>query len=266
MGMGRKRGCVHVVGAGPGDPDLLTLKAARALAQAEAVVYDQLVGAAILDLAPRTARRLYAGKRQGCHALLQTEINALLVRLAGEGLRVVRLKGGDPFVFGRGGEEAEHLARHGVPFEVVPGITSASGAAASAGIPLTHRGLARAVVFATGHLQDGSLDLDWTALARPRQTVVIYMGATRIAEICAGLIAHGLAAQTPAAVIERATTPAERVVTATAGTLAQAAAAAGVAPPALIVFGDVVSLRATLVAAPLAALHQEPDHRFAVAG
>jgi uroporphyrin-III C-methyltransferase len=259
-------GFVHLVGAGPGDPELLTVKAARVIARAQVVVYDQLVGAGVLELLPRNAHRIYAGKQQGCHALPQSEINRLLVALARRGRRVVRLKGGDPYVFGRGGEEAEHLAQHGIPFEVVPGVTSASGAAASIGVPLTHRGLARAVVFATGHLQDGSLDLDWTALARPRQTVVIYMGITRVADICAQLVAHGLPPQTPAATVERATTADERVVTATVGTLAAQAAAAGVKPPALIVVGEVVSLRAVLAPPAVAASHQAAQPLLAAAG
>ncbi len=248
----RARGVVHLVGAGPGDPDLLTLRAARLLRDAEVIVYDYLVSAAVLDLANPRAERIYAGKQQGCHALSQEEINRLLVAHAQRGKRVLRLKGGDPFVFGRGGEEAEHLARHGIRFEVVPGVTSASGASAYAGIPLTHRDCARAVVFVTGHLKDGAGEPDWPMLARPHQTVVIYMGVTRLAEICAQLLAHGLPAATPAAVIERATTPAQRVVEATVATLPARAEATRVKPPALIVVGEVVALRSRLdwLAAP----------------
>jgi uroporphyrin-III C-methyltransferase len=242
----RPRGIVHLVGAGPGDPDLLTLRAARLMREAEVVVYDYLVSDAILEFLNPRAERIYAGKQQGCHALSQDEINALLVALARRGKRVLRLKGGDPFVFGRGGEEAEFCAQHGVRFEVVPGVTSASGAASYAGIPLTHRDHARAVVFATGHLKCGSSDLDWSMLARPRQTVVIYMGVTRLAEICGELVAHGLDPATPAAVIERATTPKQRVVTGTVATLPAIAKANGVKPPALIVIGEVVSLRSNL--------------------
>jgi uroporphyrin-III C-methyltransferase len=242
----RARGVVHLVGAGPGDPDLLTLRAARLLRDAEVIVYDYLVSPAVLDLANPRAERIYAGKQQGCHTLSQEEINRLLVAHALRGKRVLRLKGGDPFVFGRGGEEAEHLARHGVRFEVVPGVTSASGASAYAGIPLTHRDCARAVVFVTGHLKDGGGEPDWAMLARPHQTVVIYMGVTRIAEICAKLVAHGLPATTPAAVIERATTPDQRVVQATVATLPHLAQAARVKPPALIVVGEVVALRVRL--------------------
>jgi uroporphyrin-III C-methyltransferase/precorrin-2 dehydrogenase/sirohydrochlorin ferrochelatase len=240
------RGVVHLVGAGPGDPDLLTLRAARLMREAECVVYDYLVSDAVLGCLNPGAERIYAGKQQGCHALSQDEINMLLVALARRGKRVLRLKGGDPFIFGRGGEEAEFLAQHGVPFEVVPGVTSASGAASYAGIPLTHRDHARAVVFVTGHLKDGSCELDWPMLARPKQTVVIYMGVTRLAEICGELAAHGLDPATPAAVIERATTPKQRVVTGTVGTLPAIAAAARVKPPALVVIGEVVRLRDAL--------------------
>jgi uroporphyrin-III C-methyltransferase/precorrin-2 dehydrogenase/sirohydrochlorin ferrochelatase len=243
---GGTRGFVYLVGAGPGDPDLLTVRAARLMRHVDAVVYDYLVSEAVLALVDPRAERIYAGKRQGCHALSQDEINRLLVALARRGKRVLRLKGGDPFIFGRGGEECEFLAAHGVPFEVVPGVTSASGASCYAGIPLTHRDCARAVVFATGHLKDGSADLDWEALARPRQTVVIYMGVTRLAEICRELVAHGASLDLPAAVIERATTARQRVVAGTLATLPELAAAAGVQPPALIVIGEVVSLRASL--------------------
>jgi uroporphyrin-III C-methyltransferase/precorrin-2 dehydrogenase/sirohydrochlorin ferrochelatase len=240
------RGAVHLVGAGPGDPELLTLRAVRLMREADVVVYDYLVSDDVLGFVNPRAERIYAGKRQGCHALSQDEINELLVALARRGQRVLRLKGGDPFIFGRGGEEAEFCAQHGVRFEVVPGVTSASGASSYAGIPLTHRDHARAVVFVTGHLKDGSSELDWPMLARPKQTVVIYMGVTRVAEICGALVAHGLDPATPAAVIERATTPAQRVVAASVGTLPAVAAAERVKPPALIVVGEVVRLRPSL--------------------
>jgi uroporphyrin-III C-methyltransferase/precorrin-2 dehydrogenase/sirohydrochlorin ferrochelatase len=243
------QGVVYLVGAGPGDPDLLTLRAARLMREADVVVYDYLVSDAVLGFLNPRAERIYAGKQQACHALSQDEINKLLVALARRGRRVLRLKGGDPFIFGRGGEEAEFLAQHGVPFEVVPGVTSASGASTYAGIPLTHRDRARAVVFVTGHLKDGSSELDWPMLARPQQTVVIYMGVTRLAEICGKLVAHGLAPATPAAVVERATTRTQRVVAATVGTLAAVAKAERVKPPALIVIGEVVALRESLASA-----------------
>jgi uroporphyrin-III C-methyltransferase/precorrin-2 dehydrogenase/sirohydrochlorin ferrochelatase len=239
-------GKVYLVGAGPGDPELLTLRAARVLRTADAVVYDHLAAPSILDLAPRHAQRVYAGKQRGKHALAQEEINRLLVRLASGGATVIRLKGGDPYVFGRGGEEAEALAAAGIPFEVVPGVTAATGAAAYAGFPLTHRNCAQTLVFVTGHLKDGSMNLDWPALARPAQTVVVYMGLQGLPILCRELVAHGLPAATPAAVVERATTAAQRVVCGTLETLPLLAAAAGVAPPTLIVIGEVVRLRPQL--------------------
>lgn len=194
-------GTVYLVGAGPGDPGLLTLKAKACLERAEYVFFDQLVNPELLRHCPK-AKLFDVGKRGHRGHFPQEQIARLLIRAARRHRVVVRLKGGDPFVFGRGGEEAEYLARHGVPFEVVPGVTAASGAASYAGIPLTHRDHVRAVVFVTGHLKDGSTDLDWAMLARPRQTVVIYMGVTRLAEICGQLVAHGLDPATPAAVIE----------------------------------------------------------------
>lgn len=236
-------GTVYLVGAGPGDPELLTLRAARLLAQAEVVVYDNLVGAPILELIGSAVERIYVGKKAADHALPQHEINTLLVRLARAGKRVVRLKGGDPYVFGRGGEEAEDLVLAGIPFEVVPGVTAASGISAYAGIPLTHRDHAQAVVFATGYLKDGSLALDWPMLARPRQTVVIYMGVSRLAQICAQLIAHGLPATTPAAVIRHGTLPDQHVVTSDLAGLPAAVDAQGIKPPALLMVGQVVALQ-----------------------
>ena len=239
---GKGAGKVWLVGAGPGDPELLTLKAARLLASAEAVVFDHLVGDAILALIPPGARRVYAGKEAGNHALPQSEINRLLVDLAAEGLQVVRLKGGDPFIFGRGGEEMQALRLAGHACEIVPGITAAAGAGASIGIPLTHREHAQTLVFATGHLKNDTVDLDWATLARPQQTVVIYMGLGAIDIICRELVAHGLAADTPAAVIHAATTPAQHEVIATLQTLPASVRAAGMQPPALIMIGDVVRL------------------------
>lgn len=252
----RRAGCVFLVGAGPGDPDLLTLKAARLIASAEVVVYDHLVGKAVLELIPASARRVYAGKEAGNHALPQHEINQLLVDLASEGLRVVRLKGGDPFIFGRGGEEMQTLQAAGLHCEVVPGITAAAGAGATTGIPLTHREHAQTLVFATGHLKDDTVDLDWDALARPNQTVVIYMGLGALDIICRELVAHGLPADTPAAVIHGATTPEQRGVSSPLGELPTAVREAGLRPPALIMIGNVVSVGdATVQAACALAAH-----------
>jgi uroporphyrin-III C-methyltransferase/precorrin-2 dehydrogenase/sirohydrochlorin ferrochelatase len=236
-------GTVYLVGAGPGSPDLLTLRAAALIGAADAVVYDRLVGAGIVAMARRDAQRIYVGKARSNHALPQDEISALLVRLAQEGKRVVRLKGGDPFIFGRGGEEIEVLAAHGIPFEVVPGVTAASGVAAYAGIPLTHRDHAHAVTFVTGHLQDGTMNLDWPALARPGQTVVVYMGLLGLPILCHELVAHGLAPTTPAAVVQQATTANQRVITGTLADLPGRAFDARLEPPTLIVVGDVVRLQ-----------------------
>jgi uroporphyrin-III C-methyltransferase len=239
-------GMVHLVGAGPGDPELLTLRAARRLREADAIVYDHLVSDAVLDLVRADAQRIYVGKESGNHTLPQAQINQLLVDLARQGKRVVRLKGGDPFIFGRGGEEIEDLAEAGIAFEVVPGITAASGMAAYAGIPLTHRDCAQSCIFVTGHRKDGTTTLDWAALARPNQTVVIYMGVAGLAEIATRLVGHGLPPTTPAAIVRHATLPTQQVVTADLGTLAARAAEADIAAPALIVVGEVVRLRATL--------------------
>lgn len=236
------QGKVALVGAGPGDPELLTLRAVRLLAAADAVVYDHLVGQDVLELINKGAERHYVGKERSRHSMVQEDINALLVRLAREGKQVVRLKGGDPFVFGRGGEELQVLAAEGVQFEVVPGITAACGVASYAGIPLTHRDYAQSCTFVTGHLKDGTCDLDWTALARPRQTVVIYMGLSGLAEICSRLVQHGLPASWPAAVVAKGTQPTQQVVCATLGTLADAVAQAGLKSPCLTIVGEVVSL------------------------
>ena len=235
-------GHVYLVGAGPGDPELLTLRGARLVAGADVVVYDNLVAPALLDLAPAAAERIYVGKKAADHSLPQEAINALLVRLAQAGKSVVRLKGGDPFIFGRGGEEMEDLLEAGITVEVVPGVTAAAGVAAYAGIPLTHRDHAHSVVFTTGFLKDGALDLDWPLLAHRGQTLVIYMGVSRLAEICAQLIAHGLPATTPAAVIERGTTHAQRIVKAELATLADEVLRVGIRPPSLTIVGDVVKL------------------------
>jgi uroporphyrin-III C-methyltransferase/precorrin-2 dehydrogenase/sirohydrochlorin ferrochelatase len=250
-------GTVYLVGAGPGNPELLTLRAAKLIENADVLVYDRLVGADILKLARRGARRIYVGKARANHTLPQREISALLVRLALEGKRVVRLKGGDPFIFGRGGEEIEMLHAHGIPFEVVPGITAASGIAAYAGIPLTHRDHAHALTFVTGHLKDGTMDLDWPALARPGQTIVVYMGLLGLPILARELVAHGLPATTPAAVIQDGTTANQRVITGTLADLPGRAFDARLAPPTLIVVGDVVTLQHAFAWFDPAAPHQE---------
>jgi len=244
------KGAVHpvqLVGAGPGDPDLLTIKALRVLQAAEVVVYDKLVSPEILALIPPGATRIFAGKVARNHHMPQAEINTLLVSLARRGRRVVRLKGGDPFLFGRGGEEALTLARQSIPFEVVPGVTSASGCTAYAGIPLTHRGLSHGVRFVTGHTQeagadDGGLDLNWRSLADPDTTLIVYMGRTNIRLIAERLTAHGLAPETPAAAIIEGTRPGQTALLATLATLAQRIEELDRAAPTLIVIGRVVAL------------------------
>ena len=239
-------GTVYLVGAGPGDPDLLTLRAAQLLGEADVLVYDALVSPAVLDRVTPAAERIYAGKERGNHAIPQEDINHLLVRLAKEGKRVVRLKGGDPYTFGRGGEEVETLAANGVPFEVVPGVTAAAGVAAYTGIPLTHRNHAQACVFVTGHLQDGTMNLDWPGLARRRQTVVIYMGLHGLPTVCAKLIEHGLPADWPAAIVQQGTTRNQRTVTGTLATLPKLAEEAQLKAPTLIIVGETVTLQSKL--------------------
>lgn len=239
-------GIVYLVGSGPGDIDLLTLRAARLIGEADAVVYDHLIADGVLDLVRADAQKIYVGKKTSKHTVPQDELNLLLVRLAREGKKVVRLKGGDPFIFGRGGEEIETLFEFGIPFEVVPGVTAAAGCAAYAGIPLTHRDHAQTVTFATGHLKDGTINLDWEALARPKKTVVFYMGVGGIDEICRQMIAHGLPGSHPAAVVQNGTTSRQRVLTADLATLPGKVKAAGITSPALIIVGTVVSLQQKL--------------------
>jgi len=234
---------IYLVGAGPGDPDLLTVKALRLIQTADTVVYDRLVSHEILALIPESVSRVYVGKAPNRHTLSQTEINALLVDLARKRQRVVRLKGGDPFIFGRGGEEALALARNDVPFEVVPGITAAQACAAYAGIPLTHRGLARGVQYVTGHCKDNeALVLDPAALSDPGQTLVVYMGLANLPQIIRDLVLAGRPVDTPAAVVERGTTSRQRTFVTTIGDLQRAVEHHAIVSPAMLIIGPVVSL------------------------
>ena len=235
---------VYIAGSGPGDPGLLTIKTYRLLTSiADCVVYDRLIGAKILALIPDNVTKIYAGKSCRKHEMTQQEINQCLVDEANKGQVVVRLKGGDPFIYGRGGEEAEFLVDHQIPFEIVPGVNAADGCCAYQGIPLTHRGLATSVRFITGHQQKGvASHLDWSKLVDAETTLVIYMGLTHLEMICAELIKHGLAKNTPAVIIQNGTTPNEKACFATLETLAKVKESEGLEPPCIVVIGKVVSM------------------------
>lgn len=239
-------GMVYLVGGGPGDPDLLTFRALRLMQEADVVVYDRLVSKEVLDLVRRDAEKIYAGKEKDSHTIPQEDINHLLVRLAKEGKRVVRLKGGDPFIFGRGGEEIETLAQEKIAFQVVPGITAASGCSAYSGIPLTHRDYSQSCVFVTGHLKDNTMDLNWDALAHENQTIVVYMGLIGVEVLCKELIAHGLSDKTAAALVQQGTTAQQRVYIGTLKTLPDIVKKSQVKAPTLIIVGDIVNLHEKL--------------------
>jgi len=241
-----KAGEVYLVGAGPGDPDLLTFRALRLMQQAEVVLYDRLVAPEIVDLCRKDAERIYVGKKRDQHTLPQTEINQLLVDLAKQGKRVLRLKGGDPFIFGRGGEEIDLLSAENIPFQVIPGITAASGCASYAGIPLTHRDYAHTCVFITGHLKDGSMDLNWDTLIQPRQTIAVYMGIVGLEVLCRELIARGMSETMPAALIQQGTTHKQKVYISDLASLPDIPKQHDIQPPTMIIIGEVVKLHENL--------------------
>lgn len=240
------QGEVYLIGAGPGAADLLTFRALRLMQQADVIVYDRLVSPDILDLARRDSDKIYVGKERSNHSVPQDEINTLLVNIAKTGKRVARLKGGDPFIFGRGGEEIETLMQQGIAFQIVPGITAATGCASYAGIPLTHRDYAQSCIFVTGHLKDDSVNLNWTQLAMPNQTVVVYMGLIGLEQICEALITHGSSPDLPIALIEQGTTAKQRVLTGTLSTLPEKMKHEFINSPSLIIIGNVVSLHKKL--------------------
>ncbi|MGD9169114.1 MAG: siroheme synthase CysG [Candidatus Thiodiazotropha sp.] len=249
-----KMGEVYLVGAGPGDPDLLTFRALRLMQQADVVIYDRLVAKPILDMTRHDAEHIYVGKERDKHTMRQEEINQLLAKLAKQGKRVLRLKGGDPFIFGRGGEEIDTLAAEGVPFQVIPGITAASGCASYAGIPLTHRDYAQSVTFVTGHLKDGTMNINWKMLAQPSQTIVFYMGLVGLPVICKELRNHGVDKDMPIALIQQGTTQLQRVFTGTLETILDIVEQERPKPPTLIIVGRVVELQKKL------AWYEAPPH------
>ena len=240
------KGKVYIVGAGPGDPGLLTLKALDLIKTTDIVLYDRLVSDQILDIIPNNVKKEYVGRNIGDNYTHQNETNDMMVKHAKEGKNVVRLKGGDPFIFGRGGEEIEDLVRENIPFQVIPGITAASGCASYTGIPLTHRDYAQSCTFVTGHLKGEIIDLDWRMLSRPRQTVVVYMSLAGLESVCQALIEHGSSIDKPAALIQQGTTRNQKVIVGTLGTLPSRVAAENVQPPTLLIIGDVVRLHETL--------------------
>lgn len=259
------QGEVFMVGAGPGDPELLTFKALRLMQQADVVVYDRLVSSAVLSLTRRDAKKVYVGKKSRFHCVPQDEINELLIDYAKRGHRVLRLKGGDPFIFGRGGEEAEALVKQQIPFQMVPGITSASGASNYCGIPLTHRDYAHKVTFLTGHSKHGGVEHDWPALAKSHQTLVIYMGLSALENICQQLTSNGLAANTPVAVIYKATTPEQQLVIGDLTNIHHKVKQAELVTPVMTIVGEVVKLRAVLADSNQTTMEHMPHKNLSMA-